>query len=241
MALYYPRFNPVGYIGQYTGSLSGSSVTVQTLSASNMFVGSSFLLSANTIETNDLEVLENAIFSGSVDVTGVFNVSGTSLIIGPLTASYVSASAYYGGSLLATSMSVTDFGVTSLTASNILVSNNITVLGTASIAQLNTLNQNELIIGDKYITILSGAVDHPTLDESGIYWGSGSTGITYGDRGEHAHISFESSGDFLDIYPGLSSSFVSSSNAVIGNGISLGSNTLNASAIFEVVSTTKGV
>lgn len=307
MAINYPRFNPVGFVGSYTGSFSGSNVTVNTISASNLFIGgdallsvntietqdivvlgeadfsgsvhvsgqvsatygqmlyltgitstftnftasnfsasnlfigNSMLISANTIEVNDLEVLENGIFSGTLDVTGIFNVTGASLFVGPLTASYISASSYYGGALTATSMSVTDFGVTNLTASDVLINNNITVLGTASIAQLNTLNQNELIIGDKYITILSGAVDHPTLDESGIYWGSGSTGVTYGDRGEHAHISFESSGDFLDIFPGLSSSFVSSSNAVIGNGISLGSNTLNASAIFEVVSTTKGV
>lgn len=86
--------------------------------------------------------------------------------------------------------------------------------GTASIGILNYVNQNQLTIGDKYIVIMSGAADHTSLDESGIQWGSGSSGVSYDNLGSHAHVRFISSSDSLEIWPratapSMSSSYIS--------------------------------
>lgn len=107
---------------------------------------------------------------------------------------------------------------------NITVTN-LTVTGTGSFQLLNVLSQSELQIGDKYITILTGGVDHASLDGSGILWGSGSTSPTVGDRGENAHILYRASNDVLEIFPGLSASVISasvitSSNLYVSNNIS---------------------
>lgn len=81
--------------------------------------------------------------------------------------------------------------------------NNLTVIGTASVAFLETVNQQSLVIGDKYITILSGAVDHATLDGSGILFGSGSTGPTVDELGANAHMLYRATADAIEIFPGL--------------------------------------
>lgn len=102
--------------------------------------------------------------------------------------------------------------VTSITASNAYFSNNITIAGTASIGFLQTIGQSTLAVGDKYIVILSGGVDHTSLDGSGIQWGSGSTGPTVDDLGSNAHIRFASSNDSLVVFPRMSGSFTGSFN-----------------------------
>lgn len=84
------------------------------------------------------------------------------------------------------------------------VFNNVTINGTASIAQLNTISQSSLIVGDKYITILSGGVDHPDLNGAGFLWGTSSgPSESTGSLGEHAHILYDSTLDALSIFPGL--------------------------------------
>lgn len=107
--------------------------------------------------------------------------------------------------------------ITSLTASNIFVA------GTASVAMLNTVNQQSLQIGDKYIIIMSGATDHTTLSGSGILWGSGSTGPTYGPNGEHAYVRYDSVTDKLEIFPGLETSVITASSISASNyvGVSI--------------------
>lgn len=90
------------------------------------------------------------------------------------------------------------------TASSAYFSGDIIVNGTASITQLNTLNETSLIVGDKYITILSGGVDHTGIDGAGILWGaSGSSGETTGALGEHAHAFYNASFDAIELFPGL--------------------------------------
>lgn len=131
-----------------------------------------------------------------------------------------------GGSVLTTG-NITGSGVSGneiRLKDNITVTN-LTVTGTGSFQLLNVLSQSELQIGDKYITILTGGVDHASLDGSGILWGSGSTGPTVGDRGENAHILYRASNDVLEIFPGLSASVISasvitSSNLYVSNNIS---------------------
>ena len=91
-----------------------------------------------------------------------------------------------------------------MTASAALFSGDIRVLGTASITQLNTVGQTSLLIGDKYITILSGGIDHTGINGSGFLWGTSSgAGETTGALGEHAHILYDASRDALEIFPGL--------------------------------------
>jgi hypothetical protein len=100
--------------------------------------------------------------------------------------------------------------VGSITASDLNVTNdavffgNITVNGTASIAQLNTVSQSSLLVGDRYVTILSGGVDHAGINGAGFLWGTSSgPGETTGALGEHAHILYEALTDSLEIFPGL--------------------------------------
>lgn len=94
---------------------------------------------------------------------------------------------------------------------------NLKVTGTASISVLETINQQSLVVGDKYITILSGAADHTSLDGSGLLWGSGSTGPTVDSLGANAHILYRETSDALEIFPGLnvSGSLRVSQNATI--------------------------
>lgn len=123
------------------------------------------------------------------------------------------------------SLTASDGSITNLTSSNIRILNDLFVAGTASVAMLNTVNQQSLQIGDKHIIIMSGATDHATLSGSGILWGSGSTGPTYGPNGEHAYVRYDSVTDKLEIFPGLetntlTASFISSSNYI---GLNVGS------------------
>jgi hypothetical protein len=108
------------------------------------------------------------------------------------------------GNYSITSASIADLFSTRLTASDAFISGDIRINGTASIGQLNTVNQTSLIVGDRYITILSGAVDHAGINGAGFLWGTSSgPGETTGALGEHAHILYEAVSDALEIFPGL--------------------------------------
>ena len=101
------------------------------------------------------------------------------------------------------------------TASYSLIQGDLRVLGTASIAQLTTISQSSLLVGDKYITILSGGVDHTGIDGAGFLWGTSSgPGETTGALGEHAHVLYDASRDSLQIFPGL---YVLGNASVSGN------------------------
>ena len=71
------------------------------------------------------------------------------------------------------------------------------------------------MVGDKYITILSGGVDHTGIDGAGFLWGTSSgPGETTGALGEHAHVLYDASRDSLQIFPGL---YVLGNASVSGN------------------------
>jgi hypothetical protein len=90
------------------------------------------------------------------------------------------------------------------TGSSAFISGDVRINGTASVGALNTVNQTSLQIGDKYIIILSGAIDHPSLDGSGVLWGSGSVGDpTQGPLGEMAYVRYYAANDQIEIFPGL--------------------------------------
>lgn len=116
-------------------------------------------------------------------------------------------------------------GLSQITASSAYIIGNLFVNGTASIAQLNTISQSSLVIGDKYLTILSGGADHVSLDGSGILWGSGGVGPTVNELGANAHVRFRNSYDKLEIFPGL---YVSGSVTASNNLSIAGSTTLAA-------------
>ncbi len=78
---------------------------------------------------------------------------------------------------------------------------NLTVTNTASIAHIDTLEMQSLIVGDKYITILSGANNHTTADGAGILWGSGSNDPTTGDQGSIAYVLYRSGSDSIEVFP----------------------------------------
>lgn len=114
-----------------------------------------------------------------------------------------------------------------ITGTNALFTGDLFVNGTASIGRLNTINQTSLVVGDKYIVILSGAVDHTSLDGSGILFGSGGVGPTVDENGANAYLRYRSSFDKLEIFPGLrvsgslSASSGISASYFVGDGSSL--------------------
>ena len=126
-----------------------------------------------------------------------------------------------------------------LTASNAYVTNRLIVNGTASIANLETLNQQSLAVGDKYIVIMSGGIDHVGLDGAGILWGSASSGPTVDENGANAYIKYRNLYDKLEIYPGLViSGSVSASSGITGSFKGDGSNItgLIASQVSGIIS-----
>jgi len=113
-----------------------------------------------------------------------------------------------------------------VTGSSARFTKNLTVLGTASFYYVETLNQQSFIVGDKYITILSGATDHTSLDGSGLLFGSGSTGPTVNELGSNAHVRYRSSLDVVELFPGLKvsgSAAITNSLTVTGSLIVSGS------------------
>jgi len=101
---------------------------------------------------------------------------------------------------------------TALTGTAAYFSQNLTVVGTASFGLLNVINQQSLNVGDKYIVISSGSTDHTGLEGAGMLWGSGAVGGTlFPDAAAHAAIVFRNSNDRLEIFPGISSSYVTAS------------------------------
>lgn len=86
------------------------------------------------------------------------------------------------------------------------------------------------MIGDKFIVILSGAIDHTTLDGSGILFGSGSTGPTVDENGANAYVRYRKAYDALEIFPNLR---VTGSAAVTGDitGSTIVGTTITATSI----------
>lgn len=173
-----------------------------------------------------------SVLSGSYEVKG--NLSGTTItasdgmyvpnnIVNNMIVTYaIEAEGFLGQSNYATTGSNDFTGnntFTTVTASSIYVPNNIRINGTASIAHLETINQQSLVVGDKYIVILSGTAgnDHIGLDGAGLLYGSGSSGITLGDQQSHAYMLYRNAYDKLEIFPGLrvSGSLTSSGNVYV--------------------------
>jgi len=88
---------------------------------------------------------------------------------------------------------------------SVYVANNLTVMGTASFAHIDVIEQQSLQVGDKFIVIMSGSGTHTELSGSGILWGNVNVndGETLGPNNEHASILYDSAKDALKIFPGL--------------------------------------
>lgn len=90
-----------------------------------------------------------------------------------------------------------------VTGTSAYLSGDLYVNGTASIAVLNTVEQQSLKIGDKYITILSGASSQAEMDGAGILFGSGSSDTPKGEQDSVAHIIYRNGNDQIEVFPGL--------------------------------------
>ncbi len=137
-----------------------------------------------SVQNGDLLVYQaspNAQWVNSKTLSGSYQITGNLDIVGNLSTQFFTSS------------------------EDAFFAKNIRVNGTASIALLNTINQTSLQLGDKYITILTGATDHASLDGSGILWGSGAFGDpTQDEFGANAHILYRTDPtDALEIFPKL--------------------------------------
>ena len=211
------------YVGLPASTPGGTNTTIQFNSGST-FSGSSNLIydyTTNTLSGTTAQFTAitgtNVYFSGSVGVgktnpNSTFDVSGNTIISGNLNVT---------GSTTLSTVSGTTAQFAIISGSAGLIQGDLRVLGTASIAQLNTIGQTSLLVGDKYITILSGGVDHPGIDGAGFLWGSSSgPGETTGALGEHAHVLYNATRDALQIFPGL---YVLGNASVSGNLVVTGS------------------
>lgn len=115
-----------------------------------------------------------------------------------------------------------------VTGSSAYFTGNVRINGTASIGLLETVSQSSLAVGDKYIVIMSGGVDHVGLDGAGLLFGSGSTGPTVDENGANAYIKYRNAYDKLEIYPGLRvSGSITASSGVSGSYVGDGSGLAN--------------
>lgn len=162
----------------------------------------------------------DGLWKNSKTLAGNYTFSGNNQFTGSLngTASYASNADTLDG-IDSISFARLDAINTFSAASNIF-NNDVTINGTASIAQLNTVNQQSLNVGDKYITILSGSSTHVQMDGAGILFGSGSTDETTGDQNSVAHIVYRKgnapsdyTSDYIEVYPQLRSA-----GAISGSG-----------------------
>ena len=186
----------------------------QTSSAALHIIGNG---TSDVARSNILEVyIDSVVVSGSLNVT-----SGIT------------------GSISASSATISTLNATILTGSDAFFANNIRVNGTASIGMLETVSQSSLVVGDKYIVIMSGGVDHAGLDGAGILYGSGSTGPTVDENGANAYIKYRNAYDKLEIYPGLRvSGSITASNGFSGDGSGLTNLPLSGYATLTGVSGT---
>lgn len=205
---------------------SGGSTTPGGINTSIQFnSGSTFSGSTNLIYDYTTNTLSGTA-AQFVSVTASFNGNLNGNVNG--TSSYASNAGLLNGTssanfaLLASNNTFSGINsfTSQITGTSAYFSNDVYINGTASIGFLNTISQSSLLIGDKYITILSGAADHVSLDGSGILWGSGSSGPTVNELGANAHLRYRNSLDKLEIFPGL---YVSGSTSISENLIVTGS------------------
>jgi hypothetical protein len=211
---------------ELTGTLSSSS----PISASYFYGDGSQLTNLPISSGSGVSSAEvsGAITGAIADFPTRTEVSGaiTGALIPYATSADVSAS-FAGLSTNNTFTGINSFN-NSITGTDAYFSGDLTINGTASIASLQTVNQQSLVVGDKYIVIMSGGLDHVGLDGAGILWGSGSSGSSVDENGAHAYIKYRNEYDKLEIFSGLrisgsltSSATISSSGGFYGDGSGL--------------------
>lgn len=234
----YVSGNTLGSTAQFdsvTASFNGNGSNITNLTSSNIDNFTNDVRNQITAG-NGISVVSGVIAANITDV-----VAGTNMVVtnnsGIVTASLSSSVSGLNN------LQTTNASITTATASNVLITGDLKVNGTASFSQINTLNQTSLNLGDKYITILTGGVDHATLDGSGILWGSGSADPTVDEFGANAHIRFRASTDLLEIFPGVyvsgttsgsTANFTSVTASFNGNGSNI--TNLTASNIVNFIS-----
>lgn len=178
-------------------------------SLTKLIDGSSYIVAGNNVTVTSAS-------NGSITISSLTSSAGGS----NTQVQFNNGGAFDGSSGFTydnTTKSITLAGA--VTASNAFFTGNVTINGTASIGLLNTLNQQSLVIGDKYVIILSGAADHTTLDGSGILFGSGATGTTVDENGANAYLRYRSAYDAVEAFPGFR---VSGSAIITGNTVMTG-------------------
>lgn len=183
--------------GILSGTLFRGSITQFTIISGSVVTGAlglfTAITAANISGTNANFAQVNSKFIG--DGNELTNITTSSLVHKTIT---------IGTSPISLNETISSIqGLNNLTASTAFFQGDVRINGTASIAHLNTIEQTSLVVGDKYIVVMSGGVDHTGLDGSGMLWGSGSSGPTVDEQGANAHILYRNSYDKLEIYPGL--------------------------------------
>jgi hypothetical protein len=175
----------------FTGSLQGTaSYAVHAASA-----GTSTSAASATVATSATTALTASYVLNAVSASFASTAANSSLFDGRNSSSFAGLTAN-------TFTGVQTFN-SPITGTTAYFNGDIVINGTASIAVLETRNQQTLMVGDKYIVIMSGAADHVGLDGAGLLFGSGTlVGVT-DENGANAYLRYRNAYGKLEVFPGL--------------------------------------
>ena len=180
-------------------------LNVNSVTASSGFDGDLYGTASFSSDSDKLDGIDSYEFALKTDVTGALEPYALSTDVSSSFVSHTQATA----SLARLAANNTFTGINTfngaVTGSNALFTGNLNVNGTASISLLNTVESNHLKVGDKYITILSGANTQAALDGAGMLFGSGSGETPTGDQQSVASILYrnDAADGKIEIFPGL--------------------------------------
>ncbi len=180
-------------------------LNINSVTASSGFDGDLYGTASFSSDSDKLDGIDSYEFALKTDVTGALEPYALSTDVSSSFVSHAQATA----SLARLAANNTFTGINTfngtVTGSNAVFTGNLNVNGTASISLLNTVESNHLKVGDKYITILSGANTQAALDGAGMLFGSGSGETPTGDQQSVASILYrnDAADGKIEIFPGL--------------------------------------
>jgi len=180
------------------GGTPGGSTTQVQFNDSGSFGGNAGLVYDKATQTlTGTKIVASTGFTGSLQGTASYatTAANSTLFDGRSSSSFVGLTAN-------TFTGVQTFS-NAVTGTSAYFSGDVVINGTASIAILETREQQSLVVGDKYIVILSGADDHVGLDGAGLLFGSGSVSANTDENGASAYLRYRNSYGKLEMFPGL--------------------------------------
>lgn len=176
---------------------------VNSVTASSGFSGSLYGTASYANNADTLDGISSEAFALKTDVTGALSEYAKASDVSSSFVTNVAATASLAFLTASNTFTAVNTFQTSITGADAFFTGNLYVNGTASIGQVNTVNSNNVVVGDKYISLVNGANTQADVNGAGILWASGSSGGPTGDESSVAHLVYRDAQDQLEIFPGL--------------------------------------